>query len=372
MSESPLQVVLVTGNTGWRGSSASFAKIAQGLLAAGHGAHLVAGGAPLTRRFRELGLPATELPLRDTGPREVRALRGILRAEGARAVLVDTPRDLRVSLYAGWFRLPVVYRYNLNYRRPRTDLGDRFYLALTAGFVYQSAYIQREAERYQPFLARRRQWRIPNGYDLDGVLRPRPDAGPALRARLGIPAEVPIVLTGSHFGAGKDHEIVFEALGRLAAGGRRFAYVLPGTGIREPDLRARAQALGVPAHFLGFVEPQDLPLVIAGADLVAHPGATEIFPNAVAEAMALERPVVAGNGGGTPEVVGREGAGVLVPPDDVPAWARAIDALLADPERRGAMGRAARARIAREFPIERMHQGYLDLFRAVARRGARR
>lgn len=371
MPGSPLSVVLVTGTTGWRGSSASFAKIAEGLRAAGHGAHLVAGGAPLADRFRALGLPTTELPLADTGPREVWALRSIFRTARATAVLADTPRDLRVSLYAGLFRLPVVYRYNLNYRRPRTDLGDRFYLSAAAGFVYQSAYIQAEAERYQPRLVRRRHWRVPNGYDLHGALRPRPEAGARLRTRLGLPDDVPIVLTGSHFGEGKGHDVAFEALARLVRAGRRLAYVLPGAGLRETHLRRLAGTFGVPAYFLGFVEPTEIPEVVAGADLVVHPGATEIFPNAVAEAMALGRALVAGDAGGTPEVVGREGAGCLLPPDDVDAWARAIDALLGDPARRAAMGAAARARIAREFPLARMHQGYLDLFAAVTRRRSR-
>src|SRR6187549_2453663 len=113
-----MRIALLTSAGGWRGSGASYAKIAQGLAQRRHVAHLVTTSSRLTARFQQEGLPVSEIPGRNTGPREVRALWQVLRRVRADVVVVDTPRDLRLAAYATLFhRAPIVYRYNLNYRR---------------------------------------------------------------------------------------------------------------------------------------------------------------------------------------------------------------------------------------------------------------
>jgi glycosyltransferase involved in cell wall biosynthesis len=359
----PLSVALVISASGWRGSGASFAKVAQGLIARGHRAHFITVGERLTQRLDALGLTTTRLDLRKTGFKEIGAVRRAFREIGADAAMVDTPRDLRVSLLAALFRrTPVVYRYNLNYMAARTDLGDRIYFGLTAGLAYQSAYIQADAERQAPFLARKRSWRIPNGYDSE-TLRPDPSWGPALRARYGIAPGTTVVVTGSKLVGNKNHLVVFEALARLRAEGRDLHYVCCGDGGEEAALRALATRLRVPTTFTGFLEPHEMPAVLGAADIVAHPAPTEIFPNVISEALCLERAVVASDAGGIPEVTGPDGETArLVPSSDVSAWAERIGELSDDPARRAALGRAGRARIVREYPIGRMQEGYVRMF----------
>jgi glycosyltransferase involved in cell wall biosynthesis len=98
---------------------------------------------------------------------------------------------------------------------------------------------------------------------------------------------------------------------------------------------------------------------------VVHPSLNEIFPNAVGEAMACGRAVVAADAGGTAELVGGGGAGVLVPPGDTDALAAAVRELLEDPGRRDRLGEAARGRIAAEFPLARMIERYEAALTAV-------
>jgi glycosyltransferase involved in cell wall biosynthesis len=81
--------------------------------------------------------------------------------------------------------------------------------------------------------------------------------------------------------------------------------------------------------------------------------------------MACGRAVVAADAGGTPELVGREGAGVLVPPGDAEALAAAVRGLLDAPERRRLLGEAARRRIEAEFPLGRMIDRYEAALHAV-------
>jgi glycosyltransferase involved in cell wall biosynthesis len=355
-----MRVALMTGASGWRGSAASYAKIARGLLERGHESLLLTGAPRLTARFVEEGLPVTQLPARNTGPREVWALNRVLRRLGAQAIIVDTPRDLRL---AGYATLPlgtrVVYRYNLNYRADRGHLADRMYARRISLLVFQSRYIREDAYRQAPWLRRIPEVQIPNGYDTDRY-RPDAEAGMSFRAARGIGPERLVVVTPGKLARNKGHDVAFHALAVvLAQENLPLTYLVLGDGVREPELRSLAEQLRLPAVFTGLLPPVEVAAALNAADLVVHPSPQEIFPNAVGEALSCARPVVATDAGGTGELVGRDGtAGVLVPPADAEAMAGAIAALLRDPERRRLLGAGARRRIESEFPLRRMIDGY--------------
>jgi glycosyltransferase involved in cell wall biosynthesis len=360
-----MQIALLTSANGWRGSGSSYAKLARGLGERGHVAHLVTAAPRLTSRLAAMKLPVTEIPGRNTGPRQVWALLRVLRRIEADAVVADTPRDVRLAAYATLLhRARIVYRYNLNYRRPRNHLMDRAYLRRVAACVYQSRYIQEDAVAQAPWMARIRGYRIPNGYDLERFA-PCPEAGRAFRERYGIRGDAQVVLTTAKLTRNKGHEVAIAALGGLHAAGLPVVYLVCGDGAREGELRSQARAARLPAVFTGLLESDELIAALAAADVVVHPSLNEIFPNAVGEAMACGRPVVAADAGGTGELVGGNGAGVLVPPGDSDALAAAVRELLEDPERRDRMGEAARRRIAAEFPPARMIDRYEAALTAV-------
>jgi glycosyltransferase involved in cell wall biosynthesis len=365
-----MRVALLTSASGWRGSGASYAKIAHGLRERGHEAHLVTTAARLSARLREEGLPVTQIPGRNTGPREVFALRGALGSLGARAIVADTPRDVRLSFYATLMhRARIVYRYNLNYRRPRTHLMDRVYLSRLAACIYQSRYIQEDAIRHARWMGRIPSYRIPNGYD---TLRyaPSPDAARAFRERYRIPPGVRVVLSAAKLTRNKGQEVAIAALTQVRREGLDLVYVLCGDGGREGELVSMARACGLPAVFTGLLGTRDMIGAYSAADLVVHPSLQEIFPNAVGEAMACARPVVAADAGGTGELLGRDGStGLLVPPADPGALAEAVRALFANPARLRGLGDAARRRIEAEFPIGRMVGGYEEALAEVIGRG---
>ena len=80
------------------------------------------------------------------------------------------------------------------------------------------------------------------------------------------------------------------------------------------------------------------------------------------EAMALGRPVIGTNIGGTPEQVAEGETGLLVPPSDPPAIAAALSRLAADPNLRSRMGAAGRKRIEKNFPLETMVHRIQNLY----------
>ena len=129
-----------------------------------------------------------------------------------------------------------------------------------------------------------------------------------------------------------------------------------GEGREDERLAALADGSGV--ELLG-VRTDALELMRA-AGAVCLTSEAEALPMSVLEAMALGRPVIATDVGGTGEAVLDGETGFLVEPGDVDGVARALVALAADPERAEAMGASGRRRQRSRFSGGAMVDGYLD------------
>jgi len=140
-----------------------------------------------------------------------------------------------------------------------------------------------------------------------------------------------------------------------------------GTGPRldEYTTLARTLGLGRAVHFLGFIDPSDLPAHYARADLFALPSARESFPLVLLEAMASGLPVVATAVGGVPEMVVDGETGLLVPPDDPGALAEAVNSLLDDPERMRAMGEKGRDTVREHYTWDKVAERMAEYFREI-------
>ena len=143
--------------------------------------------------------------------------------------------------------------------------------------------------------------------------------------------------------------------------------MLCGTGALERSLRAHAGGLGLDVRFLGQVDTGDLVGAYNAATCVVHTRPDEVFALALIEALACGRPLVAAGGGGTPDLVGD--AGVLAPPQDPGAFARLLQDLLDDEERRATLAVRARRRAVERFSIERMVHDYADLVEGLMEGG---
>jgi glycosyltransferase involved in cell wall biosynthesis len=108
----------------------------------------------------------------------------------------------------------------------------------------------------------------------------------------------------------------------------------------------------------------------AEAEIAVVPSLYEGFGFPAAEAMACGLPTIATTAGALPEIIGENGrTGLLIPPRDPYAIANAIKRLLADPDLRKRMGRAARERIINHFTwdeaakkLEAVYQKVIDAY----------
>ena len=127
--------------------------------------------------------------------------------------------------------------------------------------------------------------------------------------------------------------------------------VLAGPQGWNEDIGDRLARLGDRVRTVGFVEPDTLRALYAGAEVFAFPSRQEGFGLPVLEAMAQGTAVVTSAGTATAEVLGD--AGVLVDPSDVAALAEALGSLLDDPARRDEFAHAGLARARDSFGWER-------------------
>ena len=180
-----------------------------------------------------------------------------------------------------------------------------------------------------------------------------------------IPAGAPMLLLVGRLAPVKGQRELVEALARLTAADAHVVLVgkdIEQGGAYERDLQARAAKLGVRDRVVFAGYRDDVPGLMAGADVLVLPSHAEGLPLVVLEAMAAARPVVASAVGGTPELVVDGETGILVPPGDVGALATALDALLADPPRARRLGEAGRRRVERAFTLEAMSGRVLAVY----------
>jgi glycosyltransferase involved in cell wall biosynthesis len=224
---------------------------------------------------------------------------------------------------------------------------------------------------------------IRNGVDLSRF-GPRGD-GESLRGEFGVPADAPLVAVLSRLHRMKGLEYFLEAAAALQARHPAVRFLVvggecggtAGGGTRIPngygdDLQRRARRLGLEGRVLFTGFRIDVPALLAQVAVSVLPSLSEGLSNSLLESMAAGVPVVATRVGGNPEVVEDGVTGVLVPPRDAAALARAIGGLIENRERARAMGLAGRRRAAERFSLERMARDTERLYLGLLERARTR
>ncbi len=204
----------------------------------------------------------------------------------------------------------------------------------------------------------------------NGIEARTPTPGRDLRAELGIDAGAPVVVAVGSLRPVKRFDLLVAAAARLRDRVPGLCVLIAGDGSERSRLEAAIAADGLEGTVRLLGARSDVPDVLTAADVAVTCSDAEASPLAIMEYMAAGLPTVATRVGGIPEVIEEGVDGVLVPPGDPDALACEVAALLDDPDRRAALGAAARRHRAERFDlsvmVERVEQLYLRLHREAA------
>jgi glycosyltransferase involved in cell wall biosynthesis len=189
----------------------------------------------------------------------------------------------------------------------------------------------------------------------------------AVRAELGFQPEAPLVLFAGRLAEQKRVGDLLKALDLLQHVQPDVGTVIAGDGPLRDQLEETAHGyhLDGRVRFLGHRD--DVPRLLAAADLLVLPSAYEGLPNVVLEAMQFAKPVVATAAPGTTEVVVDGETGILVPIGDVTGLTRSIRDLVRDTALARRLGEAGRARAAAHFDAKAMIAHFAELYEHLAR-----
>ena len=366
----PATILHLNTETGWRGGEAQTLHLARGLRGLGH--RCIVAGQPdgeLLKRATAAGIGVAALPSRgelDLGA--ARHLARLLRDERVDLLHAHTAHAVSLATLATLFRgnRPALVAA----RRLSFPLRSAFLGRIKYGFRMDRVIAVSEAIRrllVRQGLDPRRVVTVHSGID-PGRFRQgdRRRLRESLRPLLGDEADSAFLVgTAGHLAEHKGMDVFLAAAADAAREMPEARFVVVGRGEAEAALRGAAARLGIADRvaFAGFRE--DMPDVFAGLDLfVLSSVSGEGSPAVLKEAMAAGTPLIATALDGIEEIVVDARHGLLVPPGNGPALARAMVLMARDPRLRARYSAAAQARVL-DFTIERMVGGTEDVYRSI-------
>jgi glycosyltransferase involved in cell wall biosynthesis len=331
--------------------------------------YCLAGEGPLLETVRTLGIPVMDGGVQH-GFKGRRGLAAVVRlARFLRQQRTDVVHNylLRAnaigSIAARLARVPVVLCSKRGCHERR---GLELALARMGNWLADRVTVNAEAVREfvhaNERCPKKKMIVIPSGVDTD---RFRPLAGDGFKARLGLPEDRPVVGVVTRMRVRKGVEEFIRAVGRVRQAHPEVHAVIVGEVDLDDTLQALVRNLGLQNHLSLLGRCSDMPEVYAAFEVFVLSSHDEGMSNAILEAMAMEKPVVATDVGGTGEVVRNGHSGLLVAPKDPEALAVAISEMLAQPARARQMGRLGRRIVEDRFSahamVRQMERMYLDL-----------
>jgi glycosyltransferase involved in cell wall biosynthesis len=212
---------------------------------------------------------------------------------------------------------------------------------------------------------------IRSGIDFDRFDPEKHDKAGA-RARLGLPEKAPVVISVGALTPQKNPLEALEVVARTKASFPELHYVLVGDGPLRPDVERRAEELGLGGsfHLLGFRD--DVPDLLAAADVFLLTSRWEGLPRTLIEAMAMGKAVVATQVDGVLDVIEDNVTGYARDPGDIDELTAMCVRLFRAPNLITEMYKGNTRYIRKpEFRVDRMVQATDSLYQSLLREKSR-
>ena len=194
-----------------------------------------------------------------------------------------------------------------------------------------------------------------------------PQLNPSFNAKtkkieLGLGPEDRVLPYIASLGPPKGHKYFLPAIKKLIKDFPDVKFLFVGEGSLRGEIEREIERLGLKENVLLCGFRKDIPEILSTAEFYIHPSTREALSIAILEAMVMGKAVVANKVGGIPEAVVEGETGLLVPPKDTEAMARAIIELLQSPPRAREMGEKGRQRVLDYFSAERSARGLEKIY----------
>jgi glycosyltransferase involved in cell wall biosynthesis len=355
-----LRVLQVLHQGGGAGSVTSTLHLSLGLARAGVAVRFVCPpGSEVEGRARAAGLEVVPVPLVSRGRRaNAAALAGVLAGRPVDLVSSQSARDRQALTWLGLrgrLSAPLVVTRR---QMPRTFFLENWVTSRVASRVIAVRPAVAAALERRGTPAARLEV-VPNGLVTDRVDAPvATEAVAEWRARIGWTGEQRTIGIISR---AKDQMVVLRALSLVRTPVR---LVLAGIEADGPIARA-AREVAPPHAAVVIPFTEEVRPLYELLEAVLLPSRIEGLSQALLEAMALGKPVLASDAGGNPDLITAEVDGLLVPALDAAAWAEAIDRVLGAPALAARLGGAARHTARETFSLDRTVARTLAVYHSV-------
>jgi glycosyltransferase involved in cell wall biosynthesis len=197
---------------------------------------------------------------------------------------------------------------------------------------------------------------IPNGVDTNRYA-PTPEVS-QIRREFGLGPTDPVLGIVAALRPEKNHELFLDVAARIVRKLPTARFLIVGDGPCRPQIKERAQRLGLSSHVIFTGSRPDVPRLLAAMDVFGLTSRIEANPLSILEAMSVGRPVVATNVGSIHEAVIEGQTGFLVEPGNADQFADRVIGILNAPIMGHVMGAAAREIVVARWSLEAMVSGY--------------
>ena len=336
----------------------------------GHGLYLLCP--PRTKLAEEAGGAGIEvIPYKiptSWNPGSIRKIKHLIQELKVEVLHTHSSVDSWAGGLAGrWAKVPVLVRTRHISVRVRRPWLNRIYY-LPDAIITTGEHIRRELLQTHKIPAERIV-SIPTGVDRGRFHPGPPDL--ELKKRMGLPIDSPVITLVAVLRAQKRHELVIAAAAEVIKDFPQARFIFVGDGPGRNRVEREIINAHLEAQILMTGYREDIPAILSFTDLGIISSVAEGMPQFLFQILAMGKPVIATEVGGIPEVVTSGVNGLLVPPEDPAALAKAIVQVLGDPETARRLGEKGRRLVEQEYTVEKMAEKVYRVYQKVYERKQR-